>query len=84
MLCLDAVSSGQLQTQLISAFGMYLRTLQTIACNVHSLPKLPVPKLPNRRMRGRTVVVLISRRPDPNRTCLLIRVLRAGTPRHSG
>jgi hypothetical protein len=27
MLCLDDVSSGQLQMQLISAFGMYLRTL---------------------------------------------------------
>ena len=59
MLCLDAVSSGPEQMQLISAFGTYLRRLYNIACSVHSLPKFPAPKFPKKAIFRRVGSVLI-------------------------
>src|ERR1700745_195900 len=55
----DAVSSGFVQMQLTSAFGTRLRMLSNIACSVHSLPRLPVPKVPKRAIFLRLPAVLI-------------------------
>src|SRR6266851_1713326 len=49
-LYVDAVSSGPEQIQEILAFGRYLRRLHKSACSVHSLPKFPAPKFPNRQI----------------------------------
>src|SRR5262249_2042249 len=55
----DAVSLGFLQMQLTCAFGTRLRMLNNIACSVHSLPRLPVPKVPKRAIFLRLAIVLI-------------------------
>ena len=55
----DAVSSGFPQMQLTCAFGTCLRMLNNIAWSVHSLPRLPVPKVPKRAIFLGLAAVLI-------------------------
>lgn len=50
MPCVAEAASGPGHTQLTFAAGRYFRVFWTIACSVHSFPRLPVPKFPKNVM----------------------------------